>query len=640
MSGITRATPNTAQGAISVYFMVPGTLPDGSSIFTFKTPALDNPIDVRLRTKGVIDVKVAGIDDPVDTSTHLWVKGKWARCDVTWQWDAVSGFMDADIYLYLRGNGEYSDADSILHVGEVTTSPTNYSHGAPNPSDPVMFEVERVWETRVIPGPYGNPPPAPPLNPAMTAVRPGVATNDTIHIAVYTGDRSVSDVIGLNVSTDSGMAGPTLHSLGVHDAAGMNKLVLAGLTPNTRYYHQAVVNGTPVGAICSLKTTQVAGTPCTIKRAVGGCQQSPPASLVAFKDMTGANDAWVAQRIVHLGDDTYPEPSALTDDPISHEISYAQAMCDSWSLFVAAAGLGLNKEISDHDCNNTAGGNASNFNDPTTIASIAAWDIAVPAPMADIRVPKHARYWSEVEGNVRFVYLDGRTIDRTDTRKTGVAPDAVDSVMIDPIQENWLYDEATLAAAAGQMLIVFSDTAFLGVSPFDPPPAGNGIPVTYSDKWASYTVQRDRIDLTLASIMPITTGHPNVEIWSSDSHALQYGVSANGIKCRTCGPFDQNLHAHYQSSYTRTYPANTKGDTQTGGTGNLTAQRQQYMRMDIVESPAGTFTVTAGMRDCSPKVVGDTPVTEFTDVTVYQAGGDDGGGGTPVHLYSLPGVPS
>lgn len=632
MSGsITRSTLNTAEGAISVYFMVEDTLPDGSSITFFKTPpGADTPLDIRLRTKGIIDIKMQ--DGTIaDSSDFTWKKQQWYRCDLVWTWDAVSGLMDANVFLYLKGNGEYAGADDILHATGVTTSPTNYTHGSPSSSNKVRFEVERSWASKVIPGPYGTPPPAPPLDPATTLIRPGVCTPTTAMVSVYTGDAGLFDVVDLNTSTNSGMTSATTHSGAVHNEGGFNVFTVTGLTAATTYYTQAVVNGTPQGPVTALRTTHTVGTPCTIRRAVGGCQISPPASLAAFTDMTGANDSWVADRLVHLGDDGYY--ATLTPDPFSHWQTYASSMSDDWSQMLATAGIPINKVISDHDVNGDGQSNNPNFNDPTTIASLIAWAAAVPAPMEDVRDPKHGRYYSEIEGNVRFVYLDQRNIDRTDVRqKKAIPPDDPDSWMIDTDQESWLYAHAAAAAAAGQLLIIYTDSAFLGVSPYDPT---SGIPTSYSDKWPSYTVQRDRIDETLASIMPISDGHPNVEIWHSDSHALQFGVSPMGIKVRCCGPLHQELHAHYQPFYDLTYPPNTKGE----GGGTNTARRQQYMRQTIVESPAGTWTVTADMRQCSPKVIGDTPTTPHTDTTVYYASGHSGGG-APVHLYSMVGVPT
>jgi hypothetical protein len=169
-------------------------------------------------------------------------------------------------------------------------------------------------------------------------------------------------------------------------------------------------------------------------------------------------------------------------------------------------------------------------------------------------------------------------------------------------QLDWLKAQIDAAVAARQLIVLMSDSAWNGTSPGPP------IPVSFSDKWPSYIFERDLISDYAA------TAGAQMFIVFGDSHGLQQDDGANeknGFASICCGPFDQELHMHYQDSHQWNYPAGILED------GGPYRHAQQYHRLTIAQEPGSqVITVTADARDCSP-VVDGTPLTVRTMTKTY-----------------------
>ncbi len=174
-----------------------------------------------------------------------------------------------------------------------------------------------------------------------------------------------------------------------------------------------------------------------------------------------------------------------------------------------------------------------------------AWGEVVPARMTTAKAQSRGRYRSEVEGNVRYVKLDTRSPDKTDTVTRPTDPRSSKSTMLGATQLKWLQFEISQAAAQYQLVVLYSDCAWNGTSPGPP------IPVSYSDKWPSYLYERDLISDYAAR------AGAKMLILFGDSHGMQFDDGThekNGFASLGVGPLDSPLHMHCQDSYQGNYP--------------------------------------------------------------------------------------
>lgn len=427
------------------------------------------------------------------------------------------------------------------------------------------------------------------LMPGM-ALWAGDATQRTVEITGYTGNVESGGRVGLITALNEEMTdGVVDYPPAVHNPSGFNKWSVDRLQPGTTYWYRLLVNGVRKGPLCKFRTLRPVGVPCEITIAVGGCKRDD-ASDAAFRDIV----AWVPDRVMNLGDMGYPR--VLTTDPATHEANWARQLVNPPMKQIQAQGC-VDYIASDHD---TTGGadNPPDFDNPVSAANLRAWADMVPARMADPRRPRRARYRSEVEGNVRFVKLDTRNQDRTDVRNEGgppIPPSDPNSTMLGRNQLDWLYEEIDQAAAAGQFLCIFSDPGWYGTAEID---GDFRIKVSNSDKWIAYIHERNLISDYIAAAYAAVGKGVNALVICSDTHALQQDNGAhqrNGLASVVCGPFDQNIHAlaTFVESYEWTYPAHADEHRQLG-------RQQSYQRLTFREAPAGTLTVTAVARDCTP----------------------------------------
>lgn len=434
---------------------------------------------------------------------------------------------------------------------------------------------------------------------ARVALWAGDATQTSVEVAAHT---MHTTRVGLVVSLSADMSDPMRLPVREPNEVGWAKWSVSGLRPGTRYFHR--VTDTPkgrrtrgIGDVGSFMTLREVGEPCTIRLAVGSCAREAPMNPAAFFDIA----EWGPDRTVHLGDFGYPDD--LSENPLSHMRNWARNSHAFGIAKVQSIGC-MDYIVSDHDDNGSGRSNQPVWNDPVTEANIRAWEKVVPARMSDTRVPRRGRWRSDVEGNVRFVKLDTRSLDKTDTRH----PDKVDprwrySTMLGATQLAWLKGQIDAAATSRQLVVVFSDCAWNGTSPGPP------IPLQFSDKWPSYIHERNLISDYAAS------KGADLFIVFGDSHGLQQDDGTNeknGFASICCGPFDQQLHLHYQDAHQWNYPA---GLHEGGGPYR---HAQQYQRLTISqERGSSKVTVTAEARDCSHRVPG-APMTVRTMTKTYQ----------------------
>jgi phosphodiesterase/alkaline phosphatase D-like protein len=436
--------------------------------------------------------------------------------------------------------------------------------------------------------------------PSVITSWAGDALQHTVQLSVRT--HSFTSV-GIAVSSNADQSSRTLYPTAQSESPGWSRAVPDGLIAGTEYSWQAtntLGDGTVqlVGPVSRFRTLQEVGTGCTTRIAIGSCKQTAPSSVAVWDDIAN----WAPDRFVDLGDFGYP--GYLTTDQESHVRNWAWNAQDTGRKTVQAI-CAVDYLISDHDVNGgeTATGNTQNYNDPTTMASLLAWEHTVPARMEDVLVPRHGRWRAEVEGNVRYLKVDTRSIDKTDNTTTSTDPASPQSTMLGATQLAWWKAQIDAAAEAHQLVVMFTDPGWNGTSPGPP------IPFTYCDKWPSYIFERDLMSDYAASRIG-----PNMVIAYGDSHLLQQDDGTNeknGFATMCCGPIHQNLHAHYQSTSQWNYPADI-----VEGAGKA-RNGMQYQRLTIAQAPgSSTVTVTAEARDCTPGVSG-TPLTVRTMTRTY-----------------------
>ncbi|MGI8701356.1 MAG: alkaline phosphatase D family protein [Nocardioidaceae bacterium] len=437
-----------------------------------------------------------------------------------------------------------------------------------------------------------------PATAPVVAVWSGDATQTTVEISAYT---TRTTLIGLAISRYADMSNATYLPSRAPNGAGWNTWSVRGLDAGAQYHYR--ITDTPRGARARFigdparfKTLQAVGVACTTRIAVGSCGRMTPINPAAAHDIV----AWKPDRMMHLGDFGYPK--SLTTDITTHMDNWSANSCDAGMHAIQVAGC-MDYIVSDHDGNdNGKGENRPNYHDPITRANLEAWRRVVPARMADLRSPQRGRWRSDVEGNVRFVKLDTRSLDRTDTTVDWTDPRSPASSMLGPVQLAWLEHQIDRAVVERQLVVLFSDCAWNGTSPGPP------IPVTYSDKWPSYIHERNQISDYAAS------KGAQMFIVFGDSHGLQQDDGRNernGFATICCGPLDMELHMHYQDSYQWSYPHDVPEH------GGPYRSAQQYQRLTIAQQKgSNVIFVTAEARDCSPAARG-TPRTVRTMTRTY-----------------------
>lgn len=417
--------------------------------------------------------------------------------------------------------------------------------------------------------------------PQAVVMWSGDATQTTVELTALT---QGGTLVGPAIATNGAMDGAVLLPAAPPDQHSWNKWHASGLPAGTEYFWRLAdtsTYGRPqfFGPVARFKTLQPIGKPCTIKRAFGTCTRNDTTSHhvdpAAFMDII----EWGPDRVGHHGDLGYP--GGLTRHPGTHVKALGKSLqVRGMAGTDHSAGIlqlfCMDYIHSDHDTN--SGNNRPNHNDPVTAASIAAWQQMVPFRQADREYPTHGLWRSEVEGRVRFIKLDYRSIDRSNS--IGQHPASPTSTMLGATQRAWLMAELKAAAVAGQLVVLLTDSSWNGQCP-------NPVPLTLSDKMPAYQHERDLISDTAAELgldMIIVHGDTHLML-QDETH------EKNGFVVIGCSPFDQLAQGHFQDSYDWVYPP---GQPETGGTLKV----QQYQRLVWTDDgTAITFTATA--RDCS-----------------------------------------
>lgn len=423
----------------------------------------------------------------------------------------------------------------------------------------------------------------------------GDATQTTVEVSSHTEGASS---VGLAISPSPDMSDATFFQSFPPNPVGWNKWSVSGLSPGTRYYASAVdSNGVFFGSRATFWTLQPIGVPCTIRLAAASCAKAPT-NPAAFNDIV----AWAPDRFMHLGDFGYPQN--LSDNPYTHMRNWAKQGADV-GIRAIQDRMCMDYIASDHDTNGGRVGNRPSYHDVITQASIAAWREVVPARMEDPREPPMARFRADIEGNIRFVKLDTRSLEKSDVQHPRVPPNWPGSTMLGQYQLDWLKAQIDAAVDQRQFILVYSDTAWNGVSPWTP----LGIPLTYGDKWPSYLYERDAISDYVAS------AGAKMFIVHGDTHGLQQDDGTNeknGYAVICSSPLDAGIHMHYQDWYQWNYPSNFPEG------GGPYRHAQQYQRLTIAQDPDTlVVTVTAEARDCSTEAA-QTPRTVRTMVKQYE----------------------
>ncbi len=454
------------------------------------------------------------------------------------------------------------------------------------------FGVALAWLWAARRGPEREPKRDRDQGGPSVALELGGARQTSILASGYTAGAESTDLIGLNRSSSRSMTRPTSYPASPHNTSGFNKWTIEDLDHGHTYFWQLTRNDTPYGPVVRARTLRAVGKPCTTRIAGGGCAQAVSDTTAAFADAV----AWGYDRFVHFGDDGYPEDLDTTLE--SHERAYALALMQPGRRLIQRAGA-VDKLISDHDCNQTANspkmGNEPNYDDPVTAASLLAWADVVPVPMDDPQ--RRGRYWSSIEGNVRFIYTDTRSLDRTNVLAAPIAPDDPTTTMLGESQLAWLKAEIEAAAAARQFCQIFTDPGWNGTAEVNP---RTGIIMrSNSDKWCAYIHERDQISDFIKTTYAAHGKGLNAAIAHSDTHAIQYDETheRNGLVIWCCGPLDQGVHAlpTFKENYDSTFPSWAKEDEPARGT-----RKNMYQQMTWSEDASHQLTLTVTGRNCTP----------------------------------------
>jgi alkaline phosphatase D len=284
----------------------------------------------------------------------------------------------------------------------------------------------------------------------------------------------------LLVSADPDLVtGVVQTALAACDANGMVKLVVDGLSPDTRYHYAVGMDGVVrSGRIGSFRTGP--GRTADFSFAFGSCCEWPGAST--FTAIRGHNPDF----FLHMGDLHYGD--IRVDDRAAFRAGYDAAL--------AAPGQGaLYANVptvytwSDHDY----GANNSDGTSDSKSAAQATYRQYVPSyPLPS---PTGGIYQTFRYGRVRFIATDNRSY-----KSPHSMVDDADKTMLGVEQKQWFKN--TIRTATEPVIV------WINENPWISPEVQN------SDRWGGYRTERDE----LARF--VEASGKNVAIVSGDMHAL------------------------------------------------------------------------------------------------------------------------
>jgi phosphodiesterase/alkaline phosphatase D-like protein len=401
------------------------------------------------------------------------------------------------------------------------------------------FSVDRLWTG------------IPTATTAMCSVRTASAVPTTAKMVVSTSSDLSNPVLGAGVATDA--------------TYGLAKPSITGLTPNTQYYYGVSVNG-----IIDLNKKGQFHTPASgahsFSFAFGSC--SLAGNVAAFDAIKARNPAF----FMHLGDFFYDDLYATYGSNLaeSHFQAVYNSQIDGRGDFHRQIPSSYN--WSEHDYLGSAVGRDSAGNaHPQRNVPIDAFRRRVPVTLAS-STSTDAVYYSFVYGRCRFVVIDSMS----NYQYVGPLDTSAGNTMLGATQKQWVKDEVTAAAAAGQ--IVF----FVAENPWksdNPGAQGSGT------NWMGFTVERT--DLTnhfisagMADKIIILYGDSHT-VWAASSDYSTTGVKNHKQPNFCAAPLHQGRSAKGGPWDTVPFPTSSSG------------QYQQYAYVGVNDTGSAiTVTVT------------------------------------------------
>jgi hypothetical protein len=300
----------------------------------------------------------------------------------------------------------------------------------------------------------------------------GVPTTDGVYASVKLNSTGSANSARLAVSTSPDLSSPVYSDAVVPDATfRIAKFSVTGLAESTTYYYGVEVDGVVDTVTTGFFKTLPSG-PTSFTFSAGCCL----ADGLSTTDATNAILARSSRPLFHVlhGDMHYGD--VLNNHPSPTEADFQNAFD---STFAVADKHSFFRNIpqvytwDDHDFlyNNTGGYASSGVKMTGRDLAVAAHRRRAPHPLASATAGD-AIYYSFVCGRLRFIVTDDRA-DRTDVTQTP-------RTILSSTQMQWVKDEITAAAAAGQAVCLVVSSIWGALS-------------TTADTWGAYASERTAI---------------------------------------------------------------------------------------------------------------------------------------------------
>ena len=369
--------------------------------------------------------------------------------------------------------------------------------------------------------------------------------------------------VRLLVSTSPDLAGGTFTPTvtPTTDTNLVAKISVGGLTANTQYYYGVEENGVRRADIGRFRTAATEGVALNVRFAFGTCTSD--GNRRAFTGVRNYNPF----AFFIVGDLHYADLN--TTIKTDYQNAWDRPL-NSTRLRQCVSEVPLFYTWSDHDyCGTDHAGRA---------AVRAAYRDYFPPPLVDTG----AIYYAFSHGRVRFIMLDTRS-ERDPVGNT----DNSTKFMLSPTQEQWLKDQCTAAATAGQVIMLFSDCPYIH----------NG---TSDDGWQRYKTQRARI----AQFWADNNMQRRIVILHGDAHMLAGDDGTNSNYSTIAGKGPIVLCA---ASFGR--GGSTKGGPYTTGT---FPDQGQYGIVQLTDSGGDTISGQFSGRRYEDDTTGDYLVVSLS----------------------------
>lgn|GEM_PF-2042494 len=390
--------------------------------------------------------------------------------------------------------------------------------------------------------------------PTPTELRANVRSSDASDVAVQ-------------ASVNSDMSDPTAGSVATPDADGYAVVKVTGLTPDTDYYWQVLIDGIPTGTINTSRTLPQPGTAASHAILFGSCMYKG-ASRPSFDEMRQRTfNGKTAAAFLHVGDLHYewasyqPQTAAPNDVAIIRDVYEASLTADKFNHLVRD--IPLAHTWSDNDFCGT-NSDSTSVGRPAAI-TVRRQTICDPEDMPS----SEGLYKSWVIGRVRYIQTDSRTYMAQKS-----LPDDSSKSMLGATQKQWFKDELLAAKAAGQAIIWSHDQIWI-------PQATT--PNNVVDSWGTFNTERTEIGNFIINNNLVD----RILYICGDTHTLTADDGTNnhwgGFAQATAAPFYQTANAVYETWSEGGYPA-----AGSPGLGN----QSYYGWLEITDNGQNTVSVT------------------------------------------------